>query len=193
MEKDWSKRPSDHQLQEAQKKVSDRAITLAAEAVHAPAHLAPPGSPQPKQLCYLHAQISHWQSCNRQTEVLCLGTQGRFSCVQCFVTLWTMACQVSPGGSPGKNTGVYWTLLVAIPFYSTIFPAALAANSPEYLVLPEPLQPKQLHHHCRADSGASPSGRPACRGGNKTTAEIQGQCGYARRPKTFPSAVQASY
>ena len=33
-----------------------------------------------------------------------------------------------------------------MPFYSTIFPAALAANSPEYLVLPEPLQPKQLHH-----------------------------------------------
>ena len=31
------------------------------------------------------------------------------------------------------------SLVVAIPFYSTIFPAALAANSPEYLVLPEPL------------------------------------------------------
>ena len=43
------------------------------------------------------------------------------------------------GGSPGKNTGMYWPMLVAIPFYSTIFPAALAANSPEYLVLPEPL------------------------------------------------------
>ena len=28
----------------------------------------------------------------------------------------------------------------------SVFPAALAANSPEYLVLPEPLQPKQLHH-----------------------------------------------
>ena len=28
---------------------------------------------------------------------------------------------------------------------STIFPAALASNPLEYLVLPEPLQPKQLH------------------------------------------------
>ena len=49
-------------------------------------------------------------------------------------------------GSPGKNTGTYWPILVAIPFWSTIFPAALTANFPEYLVLPEPLQPKQLHH-----------------------------------------------
>ena len=34
----------------------------------------------------------------------------------------------------GKNTEAYWPILVAIPF-----PAALATNSPEYLVLPEPL------------------------------------------------------
>ena len=27
-----------------------------------------------------------------------------------------------------------------------MLPAALATNSPEYLVLPEPLQPKQLHY-----------------------------------------------
>jgi len=26
-------------------------------------------------------------------------------------------------GSPGKNTGAYWPILVAIPFYSTIIPA----------------------------------------------------------------------
>ena len=48
-------------------------------------------------------------------------------------------------GSPGKNIGVYWPIQVAIPFQSNIFPAALAANSPEYLVLPEPLPPKKLH------------------------------------------------
>ena len=29
----------------------------------------------------------------------------------------------------------------------------------------------------RAASGANPSGRPTCRGGNKTTIETQGQCG----------------
>ena len=48
-------------------------------------------------------------------------------------------------GSPGKNTGVYWPVLVVIPFWSTVFPAALTSNSSEYLVLPEPLRPKQLH------------------------------------------------
>ena len=34
----------------------------------------------------------------------------------------------------------------AIPFQSTIVPAALVSNPPEHLVLPEPLLPKQLHH-----------------------------------------------
>ena len=37
-------------------------------------------------------------------------------------------------------------MLVAIPFESTTFPAALAANPPEDLALPEPLGPKQLNH-----------------------------------------------
>ena len=49
-------------------------------------------------------------------------------------------------GSPGRNTGAYCPILVAIPFWSTVFPAALDPNSPEYLVLPEPLRPKQLYH-----------------------------------------------
>ena len=67
MEKDWPKRPSERQLQEAQKrKDSDRAITPVAEAVHFPARLAPPGSPQAKQLRHLHAQFSRRQSCHRQ-------------------------------------------------------------------------------------------------------------------------------
>jgi len=70
-------------------------------------------------------------------------------------------------------------------------------------VLPETLGPKQLHHltpgphrgkpkSSRAASGANPSGRPTCRGGNKTTIETQGQYGQERRPKTFPPAVKTS-
>ena len=47
MEKDWPKRPSDCQLQEAQKDY-DRALIPAVEAVHVPAHLVLPGSPQAK-------------------------------------------------------------------------------------------------------------------------------------------------
>ena len=52
-EKDWPKRPSDHQLQEAQKKDSDMAITPTVEAVHVPAHLAPPVTLQAKQLYHI--------------------------------------------------------------------------------------------------------------------------------------------
>ena len=48
------------------KKDSDRAITPAVEAVCAPAHLTPPGSPQAKQLHHLHAQPPLGQSCHRQ-------------------------------------------------------------------------------------------------------------------------------
>jgi len=47
MEKDWPKRPSDCQLQEAQKDY-DRALIPELEAVHVPAHLVLPGSPQAK-------------------------------------------------------------------------------------------------------------------------------------------------
>ena len=64
-EKDWPKRPSDRQLQEAQKD-SNRAITPVAEADLVPAHLVLPGSPQAKKLCYLHAQLSLGQSYHRQ-------------------------------------------------------------------------------------------------------------------------------
>ena len=53
--------------------------------------------------------------------------------------LWPARILCQRGGSPGKNTGAYYPILVAMPFQSTLFPAALAANPPEYLVLPEPL------------------------------------------------------
>ena len=55
IEKDWPKRPSNRQIQEAGKK-TDRAITPVAEAVHVAAHLVQPGSLQAKQLHHLHAQ-----------------------------------------------------------------------------------------------------------------------------------------
>ena len=70
---------------------------------------------------------------------------------------------VREGGSPGKNTGVHGPTLVAMPFQSTVFPAALAANTPEYLVLPEPLRPKQLQpppHLALTGANPSPPGQP---------------------------------
>ena len=48
------------------KKDSDRAITPVAEAVCVPAHLVPPGSPQPKQLSHIHTQPSLGKSCHRE-------------------------------------------------------------------------------------------------------------------------------
>ena len=80
------------------KKDSDSAITPVAEAVHIPAHLAPPGSPQAKQLHHLHAQLSLGQSCHRQKEVLRLCAQGCFGCVPLVATLWTVVCQASLSG-----------------------------------------------------------------------------------------------
>ena len=79
-------------------------------------------------------------------------------------------------------------ILVAIPFWSTIFPAALASNSPEDLELPEPLQPNQLHHlHTWPSQGqtqvlqgslrSKPQWMTQCRDRNKTTIETQRQYG----------------
>ena len=59
----------------------------------------------------------YWDRAATGKEVLHLSMQGCFGHVQLFAMLWTVACQTSlSGGSPGKNTGVYWPILVAIPF-----------------------------------------------------------------------------
>ena len=52
------------------------AMTPGAEAVRVPAHLAPPGSLQAKQLRPLHIQLSLGQSCHRQ-KVLHVRAQDR--------------------------------------------------------------------------------------------------------------------
>ena len=46
---------------------------------------------------------------------------------------------IREGGSLGKNPGAYLANTGCHTLLETIFPAALAANSPEYLLLPEPL------------------------------------------------------
>jgi len=109
MEKDWPKRPSDHQLQ-GLKKDSDWAITPAEEAVHVPAHLVPQGFPQPKQLCQLHAQPSLGQTCHRQKK----------ACIYARRVTSVMFNSWQPCGLPGfsvrgflqsiilERTGQYW-------------------------------------------------------------------------------------
>ena len=115
-----------------------------AEAVHVPVHLEPLGSPKAKQLS--HLQLS--EPCSTLTgeelpqakKVLHLCMQGHFGCVQQFATLWTMACQASL--FRGFSRQECWSRM---PYPSRVL-YFLAANSSEYLVLPEPLRPKQLHH-----------------------------------------------
>ena len=161
-------------------KKTDRAITPAVEAFPVLAHLAPSWSPKAKQLHHVHGQLSLGQSCHRQNKswvyahrVTSVTSNSLRPC-----RLWPARLLCQRGSSPRKNTGAYWPILVAIPFYSTIFLVTLAANPPEYLVLPEPLvltganpsppgQPQELN----------PSRQPTCRGGNKTTVETLGQCG----------------
>ena len=71
---------------EAQKKDSDRAINPAVEAVHIPAHLAPPGSCKPSS-CTVFMLNSHWAELPQVKKVLHLCAQGCFGSVQLITAL----------------------------------------------------------------------------------------------------------
>ena len=142
MEKDWPKRPSDHQLQGAWKK-TDRAITPAVEAVHVPEHLVLLG-PHNSSSCATFTLNSYWGRAVTGKKSLASMHKGLLR--SCPTLCHSVDCglpgfSVREGYSPGKNAGAYWPIPVAIPFYSSIFPPALTTNSPEYL-----LQPKHLYH-----------------------------------------------
>ena len=111
-EKDWPKRPSDRQLQEAQKK-TDRAITSVAEAVCVLGHLALPGSPQAKKLHHLHAQLSLGQSCHRQKKKSCINIHRVGSVMSNTLQpcrLWParLHCQGVLQARILKHMGQYW-------------------------------------------------------------------------------------
>ena len=76
------------------KKDSERTITPAREAVHVPAHLVPPGSPQAKQL---HL-TSHWWAAMGKKSLASMRTGSLQSCLD-SLTLYTVACQASLSGS----------------------------------------------------------------------------------------------
>ena len=91
---------------------------------------------------------SHWGRAATGKKNLAPMSAGQlWSCLTCCdpVDCGLPGFSVREGGSLGRHTQVYWPVLVSISFQSTISPAA-PANSPEYLVPPEPLQPQQLHH-----------------------------------------------
>ena len=94
------------------KKDSDRAIAPAEEAVHVPAHLAPPGSPQAKQLRHLHTQLSLGQSCHRQ-KMFCIYACRVASVVSCLrpCRLWP-ARHLCQGRRFSRQE--YWSVLANI-------------------------------------------------------------------------------
>ena len=152
------------------KKDSARALTPVAEAARVLGTLGTARGPA-SQASAPPSCPSHWgrAATGKKKKVLCLFAQGHFGHVQLFVTLKTVACQAPLSGRGALQERIL---------------EGIAPN----LVLPEPLRPKQLHHlhadphrgkpkSSRAGSGANPSGRPTCRGGNKTTIETQGQHG----------------
>ena len=118
MEIDRLKRPSDRQLQETQTKTLIEPTIPALEAVCVPARLASPGSPQVKQMHHLRSQLSLWQSCHRQKSLESMHAGSLWSCLTLCdpVDCGLPGFPVREGGSPGKNTGVCWPILVAIPF-----------------------------------------------------------------------------
>ena len=68
-------------------------------------------------------------------------------CSGLFLSCPTLCDPVECGLTAVFVRGVLQTrILELIAQYWLPFPAALTANSPEYLVLSEPLRPKQLHH-----------------------------------------------
>ena len=86
MKKDWQQEALIASYKRLKKKDSDRATSSVVEAVHVPAHLAPPGSSQAKQLRHLHTQLSLGQSCHRQKSS-CVYARMVASVVPFFVTL----------------------------------------------------------------------------------------------------------
>ena len=135
------------------KQDSDSVITPTAEAVHVPAHLSPPGSLQARHLCHLHAQPLLGQSCCRQKKkkekkILHLCMQGRFSSVQLFVNLWTVACHASlSGGSLARILECidqYWlsypsrALYVQLPYLPTPQSTCAARTPATQVAVPPP-------------------------------------------------------
>ena len=90
------------------KKDSERAITPAAEAVHVPAHLAPPGSLQAKQLHHLHEHLSLGQSGHRQKSLVFIMHAG--SLRSCPTLSIPVDCGL-PGFRGGFSRQEYWTVL----------------------------------------------------------------------------------
>ena len=116
-----------------------------AEAVCVPARSAPPGSPQAKRLCHLQAQ-SHWGGADTGKKKSCICVRKGASC--------PTLCDPVDCGLPGFSVGGFsrqehWSVLANTGCQTLLehcISCCPSCQPPEDLVLPEPLQPKQLHH-----------------------------------------------
>ena len=87
---------------------SDRTMTPMVEEVHLPAHLAPPGSPEAKQLHLLHAQPSLGQSGHRPKSIASIHAGLPQSCP----TIWDpMDCGLPGLSVRGFSRQEYWSVL----------------------------------------------------------------------------------
>ena len=142
--------------------------------------------PRKPSSCTTFMLSSHWgRAATGRKKVLCLCMRGCFGLVQLFMTLWTVACQAFlPGGFSRQE---YWSVLANTGCYTLLehcISCCPSCQHPEYLVPPEPLQPKQLHDLQIWPSGANPS--PPRQPQEQTPVddpypeveiETQGQCG----------------
>ena len=104
-------------------------------------------APHKPSSCTTFRLKPHWGRAATGKKVLGLFMRGHFGHFQLFVTLQTVSCQASL--TVGASRQQHWSVLANTGCHTlleAIFPAAPAANSPEDLVLPEPLRPKQLPH-----------------------------------------------
>ena len=113
-----AKRPSEHQLQEAQKKTLIGPLTPAAEAVRVPATWHHQGLRKPS-ICATFTLNPH--SGTAATGKRSLASMHTGSLRSFLATCDPLDCgltgfSVREGSSPGSYTGAYWPILVAIPF-----------------------------------------------------------------------------
>ena len=146
--------------------------------------------PHPGWPLYVPDMLSNREGCKAREPSKCLGRQ-RYTERLAKEAFWSPATRGSKKDTDMAITSTAEAAHVPAYLAPPVSPQAKKlchTQLCEYLVLPEPLRPKQLNHLHLALTGANPSPKgqsqelnlskqPTCRGRNKTTVETQGQCG----------------
>ena len=146
MGKNWPKRPSDCQLQEAQKKTLTGPLLLQQRQSMSLHTWYRQGSHKPSS-CATFTLNSHWGRAATGKKSLASMHTG-------LLQLCPALCEPVDCGLPGFCQGQfsrqeYWSVLANTGCHTLLkhyISCCPSRQPPEYLMLPEPLQPKQLHH-----------------------------------------------